>query len=411
MHLELIAITGGTCAAAVLTPPDQDFIHTYYDVCPWSPSGRYLLALRAPFTDRRNGPDDVAELCLFDLRTLTVRTLWETTAWGMQTGAHAQWAGSDRFVYFNDRREGEAVGVRLDLQTNQARYYPGPVWLVDPTETYMLSPCLVRANLTQFGYGLSVPDDRQVVNREPAAGDDGFYRTDLATGRRTLLVSLADVYDAMPDKQDLDGATLYAFHCKLNQQGTRLLLVVRAWYPHRRYRPMLLVCRPDGSDLHFALTPQQWLAGAGSGHPTWTPGGQAILMNHSAGGDQRRFCLIDPDSGQAKPLSRELLGTGHPTINPADGRWLLTDNHSSLGDRKPGTIRLVDLTSGHCRDLLTVDNPMRDDDPLRCDAHPAWDRNGRLVCFQGTPGRGRQLFVAEPAGPAGQMPRLMVGVP
>jgi len=401
---QLTPVSGAACGAAAITPPDQDFVHTYYDVCPWSPSGRYLAALRVPFADRRSGPDDAADLCLFDLARRTMRTLWRTTAWGIQTGAHAQWGGSDRYVYFNDRRDGKPVGVRLDVQTAQARWYDGPVWLVDPSESFALSPCLVRANLTQFGYGVSVSADAQRTNRQMAADDDGFYRTDLATGRCKLLVSLAAVRAAMGEA-DLEGATLYAFHCKLNPQANRLLLVVRAWYPHRRYRPMLLTCRPDGGGLRCVLSPQRWQGGAGSGHPTWTPDGGSILMNHAGGRDQHRFCLIDPDSGQARPLVDEPPGTGHPTLSQ-DGRWLLTDDHATRGDRRPGTLRLVDLAGGGWRDLLTVDNPLCEDDSLRCDAHPAWDRSCRLVCLQGTPVRGRQLFIVEPARPAGELPAL-----
>lgn len=394
----------GCCAVASITPEDQHHIHTYYDVCPWSPSGRYLLALRLPFVDRRNGPEDPAELCLFDLAGRTVRPLWQTTAWGLQTGAHARWGSSDRHVYFNDRRDGKPVGVRLDTETGQARHYDGTVWLIDPGETFAVSPCLVRCNLTQFGYGMSVAAGGQIVNLEQAAEDDGFYRTDLASGGVTLLVSLADVRRVLPQNA-LAGSTLYAFHCKLNAQGTRLLLVVRAWYPRRRYRPALLTCRADGSELRCVLTPEQWLAGAGSGHPTWHPDGTVILMNHAAGGSVRKFCLIDPDSGQARAILNEPPGTGHPTIS-ANGQWLLTDVNSTMDRRRPATIRLIDLFQRTCRDLARVDNPLFEDEPLRCDAHPVWDRRGRLICFQGMPGMGRQLFVADPARPPGEMPSL-----
>ena len=398
-------IAGADCAAAAITPPDQDFIHTYYDVCPWSPSGQYLLGLRAPFTDHRNGPDDQAEVCLFDLRAQTVRPLWRTGAWGMQRGAQAQWGRSDRYVYFNDRRDNQAVGVRLDLTTGEARRYDGPIWLIDPTETYALSPCVIRTNLTQFGYGMSVASEAQLTNRDPAADDDGFTRMDLASGRRTLLVSLASIWQAVTEHESLDGATLYAFHCKLNQPGTRLMLVARACYPDRRYRPMLMTCRPDGSELRCILPPSRWQGGAGSGHPTWTPNGSMVLMNHSHGLGRRRFCLIDPVTAEARPLIEEPDGTGHPTISP-NGQYLLTDSHTTIGDRRPGTVRLVDLREGGWRDLLTVSNPMRKDDPLRCDAHPVWDRTGRLVCFQGTPAAGRRLYIIEPGKPAGQAPTL-----
>jgi len=30
----------------VVTPPDENFVFTYFNVCPWRPSGCYLFAMR-----------------------------------------------------------------------------------------------------------------------------------------------------------------------------------------------------------------------------------------------------------------------------------------------------------------------------------------------------------------------------
>ncbi|KKL61684.1 hypothetical protein LCGC14_2192860, partial [marine sediment metagenome] len=45
------------CAVTAITGPDDAYMHTYYDVCPWSPSGRYLACLRLPFEDREPASD------------------------------------------------------------------------------------------------------------------------------------------------------------------------------------------------------------------------------------------------------------------------------------------------------------------------------------------------------------------
>ncbi len=44
---------GKTLAPVTCVTPDNGFyIHTFYDVCPWSPSGRYVAVLRMPRQDR-----------------------------------------------------------------------------------------------------------------------------------------------------------------------------------------------------------------------------------------------------------------------------------------------------------------------------------------------------------------------
>ena len=52
----------GTKTAAPVTrvtPDDGFYVHTYYDVCPFSPSQRYLAATRLPYQERhRRGVRD-----------------------------------------------------------------------------------------------------------------------------------------------------------------------------------------------------------------------------------------------------------------------------------------------------------------------------------------------------------------
>src|SRR5512140_1464568 len=83
-----------------VTPDDGFYIHTFFDVCPWSPSQRYLACLRLPFQDRKPDWRDTADVCVIDLAERTIRTVYTTSAFGMQTGAQVQWGSTDRHLYF-----------------------------------------------------------------------------------------------------------------------------------------------------------------------------------------------------------------------------------------------------------------------------------------------------------------------
>ncbi len=50
-----------------VTPDDGFYLHTFYDVCPFSPSGRYLAVTRFPFQDRQPNPGDTADVCVVDI--------------------------------------------------------------------------------------------------------------------------------------------------------------------------------------------------------------------------------------------------------------------------------------------------------------------------------------------------------
>ena len=78
---------GPSCAVAAVTPADEAHVHTYYDLTPWSPSGRYLTSLKLPYEDRHPAPGDAATVCVIDLASRTIRDVYETSAWGFQKGA------------------------------------------------------------------------------------------------------------------------------------------------------------------------------------------------------------------------------------------------------------------------------------------------------------------------------------
>ena len=387
------------CAVMAITPPPEAYMHTYYDVCPWSPSGRYFACLRLPQEDREPAPDDRATLCVIDLQRRVVRDVAETAGWGFQTAAHQQWGGSDRYLYFNDKADDRPIGVKLDLITGEARTLGGPIWAVDPAEAYAICTCLNRGRLTQGGYGLTVRPEHHLTNTVTAAADDGLYRVDLATGEQSLLVSLADVWDVLPDRADLAGGVLYAFHCKINPQGTRIMIVVRCRFDDGKFIATLVTCRPDGSDLRTTVPHRLWRRGGH--HPIWHPDGERVLMNLTPGPEGMRLCVVDVETGQVDVLTDDPPGMGHPSISP-DGRWLLTDETRESGDVRTAAVRLVDLAAHTWRDLCSATSPAVGGSPLRRDAHPVWDRPGLRIAFLAAPTGRRQLYIADPALPAGE---------
>ena len=71
-----------------VTPEDGSYLHSFYDVSAFSPSGRYLAVTKVPFEDRNARYGDTADVCIIDLEAESISTVYSTKGWGFQLGAN-----------------------------------------------------------------------------------------------------------------------------------------------------------------------------------------------------------------------------------------------------------------------------------------------------------------------------------
>lgn len=389
-------------AVTCVTPDDGAYIHTFFDICPFSPSERYLAVLRLPFENRKPVFGDTADVCVIDLLERTIQTVYRTRAFGMQTGAQVQWGRTDRYLYFNDlsdRHGGHAVCVQLDWQTGKSRMLDGPVYHLAPDESSVASFNLDLINHVQDGYGCVVAPKNRLKLSAGASEKQGLWRTDVKTGKTRLLVSLAQIHDALPDKDQYRGLAFYLFHTKYNAQGTRIMQVVRARDPESeegKYKKGILVTmKTDGTDIRVALPPEVWAKGGH--HPNWHPNGEEILMNLRSDPELMRFHLFRYDGSNRRKIADRIQGSGHPSFEKT-GRYIFTDAYPGEPvARKDGFVplRLIDTRKNEEKMAAWMYTLGGGLGVLRLDPHPAWSRDGRKICFNGAPGKRRQVFVAD----------------
>jgi len=390
------------CPVTCITPDDGFYIHTFFDVCPWSPSQRYLACLRIATQDRPPEWRDKADVCIIDLKDRTIQTVYSTSAFGMQTGAQVQWGRSDRFLYFNDKTErakGQATGIRLDWQSGKAEELAGPVYSVAPDESAAISFNLDLINHTQEGYGCAVAPGRRMKLSSSAARDQGLWYTDLKTNRARLLVSLAQIYEALPDQDAHKGLQLYLFHSKFNPQSTRIMQVVRLHDPKQgtpSYAyPLLTTFDRDGSNIRIAIPWQKWKLGGN--HPNWLPDGERLLINLKID-NVMRLCMVRYDGSDFHLVSRNLPGSGHPSFEKTM-LYIFTDAYTGEPMTLPNgevPLRLIDTRTDRESTVATIYTLGKQDQSiLRLDPHPAWSRDGKQVCFNGAPEGRRQLFIGD----------------
>src|SRR5690606_13431554 len=188
----------GNSAAPVMqvTPDDGFYLHTFYDVCPWSPSGRYLALTKLPYQRKKPQWGDRAAVCVVDLEKQAIRTVYQTKAWSFQVGANVQWGHTtDRYLYTNDIIDGIPVCVRIHLITGDIKACSGAKYDIAPDDKSVISPNLLNMNIHQYGY--AVPDPPP-GNPQPCRLEDmpheGLWKTDLERNTTALLVAMPQFF-------------------------------------------------------------------------------------------------------------------------------------------------------------------------------------------------------------------------
>ncbi len=400
-----------------VTPDDGFYSNTYYDICPFSPSQRYLALTKFPYQDRITKLGDLAEVVIIDLQEQTIRTVYKTKVWGYQLGANLHWGETDRYLYTNDLFDGQfAVCVQLDLETGETRAFDGPAYDFDASRKTAIGAHMEFMNNSQYAYSTPSPDpDNMVFEQLPkgASATDGLWQTSINHNSSSLLLSLSDTAQHISGSELDEGAAYYFFHTKYSPEADKIMLVVRYpvlkgvvdGVPKYQRNPTLLACDRNGKNVRELISREQW--SMGGHHPNWHSNNKQLVMNLTPkwmGVDEIRFCTIDYDSGEVKLLAEDIKGSGHPSID-GSGKYLLSDCYPfesmAVGNGEI-PIRLIDLRSQTEESICTIFTDMETKydvarywGPSKLDAHPVWSRDYKQVCFNGAPNGNRQVFIAD----------------
>lgn len=379
-----------------VTPSSGHYMTTFFDVDPFSPSGRYLAVTQVPFIERIPIPGDKARVCLIDLIDGSCDVVHETTGWGAQLGANVQWGETDDTLYCNDVVDGRGTGVRIDCRNGGSVPLGGPIYGLSPDKRYSYAPNIEYVNAIIPGYGVADPLTGKKRQSVPLSSTEGIWRTDLATGESKLLVSVKEIVDCLPGQEELAGSTYYVFNIKVNSSNTRLLAVLfSTGVRFRGGTPVqLITMKLDGSDIKLAMPDALWRVGGH--HPNWTPDGEHILMNLRPKGRQMEFVRFKADGTGLETVAPGRKGSGHPSLDPT-GRYLLTDSYVSEGFRNSQDdipLRLIDLESNEERSLCWI-HTKNLSGPRRIDPHPVWANDGSRVAFNGVVNGFRQVLIAD----------------
>jgi hypothetical protein len=368
---------------------------------PWNQSGRYIVALETDFHDRMPHPGETATIVLIDTQQGdAIRAVERSRAWNFQQGTMLYWNPEqpETQFFFNDRDPdtNRVFTVLFDVASGRRvaeyRYDDASIGNAGVAQRGGRFLALNYGRLARLrpvtGYPGALDTTRDETTGHPA--DDGVFLIDVATKRKRLLVSFAQLYAALAMKHPTaDGKHLFINHTLWNRDDDRIFFYVRADFerPEKERLNVPFVISPDGTGLTMLDDPL-------GGHPEWSAGNLLI------GSQGDRQVLFDTDR-------REVVGTlGTPDIFPEpggdkalspDGRWLAN------GFRVKGWnyYTLYRLSDGAHVRSSGFDQHGWTAGELRVDPAPCWNRDNNAILFPSiTPdGNTRQMFVLRISAP------------
>lgn len=383
--------------ARVITSGPKHHWFGYYDKLQFDPSGRYVLSAQVDFEDRSPQPDDTIRVGMVDLKKDDQWIeLGTSVAWGWQQGCMLQFIpGSASKVIWNDRQDNGFVCHIKDIHTGEQKTLPFPVYTLSPNGRTALSADFERINDLRPGYGYAgIPDP----NKDDLAPEDaGIYRCNLESGKKELIISIADM-NRIPLKES-DDPTFKDFytqknwfnHLLFNTDGSRFVFLHRWISPSKGkvggFGTLMYSSDLNGKDIRI-------VDGSGyTSHFIWRdPEHLAMWTKHE--GKDGFYLFRDDGSDTSIPIGEGIMTrNGHNTYLPGN-EWILNDTY-------PDKNRLQHVYLYHVPTGKRVSIGDFYLDPSykgewRCDTHPRFSPDGTKVVIDCPVGdAGRQLVMMD----------------
>lgn len=348
--------------------PDQNrhSIHAYFNTCPESPDGKYVLYYTSSTAEGEKG----------DLRILERATGNETiiaeniTCEDAHRAACQQWSGGGKFVVYHTLTDGHWSVRAVEIATKQER---------------------VLAMDRQLGFGSATGKCAPVYGCHWNPGPHrNLEMINVATGQVTTPVTAEQTvaeYGEWIDKK-LGSRNLTIFFPVVSPDESKVFFKPCIPGGGNSYKGMS-VSKRDGKAVYdlanrkFIRIVETW------GHPSWSPDSTGIF--------EKANVLMDVDTGRSRPRYSPSCFSDHPTLSP-DGRVFVTDaDVSKRPFGKPGfwAIGIGSTTGDEFIVVDLFDNTQGAKSWRHNHPHPSFSADGKRVYYNVNDGRWTRLMVAE----------------
>lgn len=379
--LSLLATAGLACAAdpdplapwragvkirPVAPPQDRHTIHTYFNTCPESPDGKYVLYYTSGIASGEEG----------DLRTLERATGKETI---IATGIHCedahraacqQWSNGGKTVVYHDNRDGHWQVMAVEIETGKAKLLAMDRQVAFGSPTGQWAPT----------YG---------CHWNPASRN--LELVNVVTGEVRTAIKAEDVVKEYGDwmQKKFNSTDMTIFFPVMSHDEKKVFFKVAFPSYGSDFRSMS-VSKRDGKVVYdleagrFIRVLDAW------GHPSWTPDDKAIFEYGNY--------ATDVATGKTTRYAQSCI-SDHPSVS-LDGRLFVTDADVTKRNwGKPGdwAVAVASMAKDDWVVLQIFSNARGAKTWRHNHPHPTFSADGRRVYYNVNEGDWTTLMVAESA--------------
>lgn len=379
-----------------LTPSDGHYFFGYYDRNPWNHDRTLHLAMRIPQGERIPVQGETAEIGIIGADGY--RPLVTTRAWCHQQGSMELFLPRrpDCFVYNDyDLADGKMVARIFRLGEGVTGRYERPIYAISPDGRWGVSLNFGRIPRRGYSYADAVLSN----DLHPADLDaDGLWLIDLDSGEIKLIVSYRTMIERHPYAYSIEGRHIWLNHAIFNCDSGRLLWLFRQCQEpqtmSKMWQTFMYTCSLDGSDAECILPEVYWHGQIS--HQIWGRTAHEILVDASWAGQGHDAVVFDESR---RPLLAQKLAAGHGQMShmvfSPDGKYLLADSYPDVTGFQ--TLILIKVDGGKHEVLgnFRHDQPPQAPVEVRCDLHPRWSPDGKVVTVDSIHSGARAVYMLD----------------
>ena len=348
-----------------ITPNDgYEYLFGYYDKCPWSDDGKYILALRVKNASEEADSTKPADIIRIDLATKKTEKLATTHTWNVQQGCMMQWLSNSKII-FNDIRNNKYCSVILDINTQEERLLGKPIYTLSSDKKTALSLDFSRLHRLRPGYGYANISDE--TKNEKCPDSTCIWKIDIESGKIIPILKYTDFANFEP-KETMKDAEHKVNHLMISPDGKRFMVLHR-WFNDKTKYTRLVTCNIDGTEM-YNLSDDDFVS-----HCCWKNNKEIIsYLNKKNGG--KGYYLLEDKTQKYQRCWKQLEMDGHPSYS-YDGKYVVTDTYPNR--KRIQSIYI--MSSNRVKTIARVFSPFKYRQNTRCDLHPRWSKDGKQICI------------------------------